>query len=74
MDYELIIERRQPSCGGKSPFKAEILNVTTDDPEAFVRSRESGAELETSTGENGEVTIEFIDGQGMSVKYIFTED
>ena len=74
MDYELIIERRQPSCGGKSPFKAEILNITTEDPLEYVRRREPGAELETSTGESGEYIIGFIDGQGMEVKYIFTED
>ena len=40
-DYELIIERRQPTCGGQSPVKCEIRNVSTDDPAAYVRKMET---------------------------------
>ena len=38
--YELIIERRQPPCGGKPAKVVEVRSVTTDDPVAYVRSLE----------------------------------
>ena len=28
--YELAIEKKQPTCGGKSPTNCEITTVTTD--------------------------------------------
>ena len=34
--YELVIEQRQPSCGGRAPTKCEIRTVTTDEPVAYV--------------------------------------
>lgn len=36
----------QPPCGGKQPRLYEFLDIETDDPEAFVREREPGVELE----------------------------
>lgn len=38
--YELIIEQRQPTCGGRAPTKCEIRAVTTDDPIAYVQALE----------------------------------
>lgn len=34
--YELVIEQRQPTCGGRAPTKCEIRTVTTDEPVAYV--------------------------------------
>lgn len=70
--YELVIEERQPTCGGKSPTKSKIMTVTTDDPVAYVRELEPG-ELEVSTTEDGTLVIQ-ADHNGMWIKYEFTEE
>ena len=44
--YELAIEKKQPTCGGRSPTNCEITTVTTDDPMAYVKSLEAGADIE----------------------------
>jgi len=71
--YELVIEQRQPTCGGRAPTKTEILTVTTDDPVAFVRSKEKDAALEVSTNEDGALVVRAKRG-GLWIKYEFTED
>ena len=38
--YELVIEEKQPTCGGRAPTKSEIRTVTTADPVAYVREQE----------------------------------
>ncbi len=73
-NYELIIERRQPTCGGQLPTKCEIRTVSTDDPVAYVRRQEPNGELETYTTEAGEFVVELKDPRGLGVKYIFTEE
>ena len=70
--YELIVERRQPTCGGRAPTASEVRIVETDDPMAYVQGQELGLELE-KTEENGVVTISGIKN-GMWFKYEFTED
>ena len=40
--YELVIEERQPTCGGKSPTKSKSMTVSTDDPVAYVKALEPG--------------------------------
>lgn len=70
--YELIIERAQPSCGGKSPKEVQVQTVTTDDPAAYVRSVEKNGELNEATTPDGEIVITL--GSGLTqVKYSFTE-
>ncbi len=71
--YELIIQRPQPSCGGKSPYKSEILSVTTDDPVAYVRKLEPESKLEVDEPENGIFLIR-AENNGKWVKYEFSED
>ncbi|MBQ9825869.1 MAG: hypothetical protein IJM61_01645 [Firmicutes bacterium] len=73
-NYELTIERRQPTCGGQSPFKCEIRSVSTDDPVAYVRTLEPNGELNVSTDANGDLCVEHTDPRGFNVKYIFTEE
>ena len=51
--YELVIEERQPTCGGKSPTKSRIMTVTTDDPVAYVRTMEPEGALEVFTTDDG---------------------
>ena len=70
--YELIIERRQPTCGGRAPTASEVRMVETVDPMAYVQAQETGLELE-KLEENGVVTISGIKN-GMWFKYEFTED
>ena len=73
-NYELIIERRQPTCGGQSPVKCEIRNVSTDDPAEYVRKMEPNGELNIYQNESGDLVIEREDKRGFNVKYIFSEE
>lgn len=70
--YELVIEERQPTCGGKSPTKSKIMTVSTDDPVAYVKALEPG-ELEISTSDDGTLVIQ-ADHNGMWIKYEFSAD
>ena len=70
--YELIIERRQPTCGGKSPTTSEVRMVETGDPMAYVQAQEPNIQLE-SASEDGVITITGVKN-GMPFKYEFTED
>ena len=71
--YELVIEQRQPTCGGRSPTKAEIRTVTTDDPIAYVKALESSCELDVTINDDGTLVI-CADHNGLWIKYEFTED
>lgn len=71
-NYELVIEERQPTCGGKSPTKSRIMTVTTDDPVAYVKTLEPG-ELEVSTTDDGTLVVQ-ADHNGMWIRYEFTEE
>ncbi len=72
-NYELLISERQPTCGGKSPVKTEILTVSTDDPLSYVKAREPLCELEYSTDEDGTIIIK-TQHHGLEIKYEFSED
>lgn len=72
MLYELIIETRQPACGGKSPTVVEFLELEIADPVAFVQSREPGLELIRETGPDGDLILR-VDTDKHQVKYQFTE-
>ncbi len=72
-NYELVIEQRQPTCGGRAPTKNEIRMVSTDDPMAYVRAQEPGCEPEIVRDEDGVVEIKF-QRNGLWVRYEFTED
>ena len=71
--YELIIEQRQPPCGGKSPVDVNICSVTTDDPMAYVKNLEKDGELRMETTDQGEIVIRLECG-AKSIKYTFTEE
>lgn len=71
--YELIIERRQPPCGGKSPKVVQVQTVTTDDPVAYVRSIEKDGELQVTVNPDGEIVVS-LDVGAKQIKYSFTED
>lgn len=70
--YELLIEQKQPTCGGRSPTKCEIRTVTTADPVAYVQALEPSCRLEVEQTAEG-VTIRTERG-GLWIKYEFTED
>ena len=71
--YELIIEKRQPVCGGKSPKDVKVMTVTTDDPVAYVRQIEKDGELKVSTSPAGELVVEIEEG-ARGVRYSFSEE
>ena len=56
--YELVIEKKQPTCGGRAPTKSEIKTVTTADPVAYVRGLEPNGKLEVETTANGVYSVE----------------
>ena len=70
--YELIIERKQPTCGGRAPVASEVRVVETADPKAYVEQQEPGLELEVAE-ENGVITVSGVKN-GMWFRYEFTED
>ena len=70
-EYELVIEHRQPHCGGKSTFVHEITEVATDDPMAYVAAKEKGATLEMREY-NGKIEIVCVRDKE-PVTYEFTE-
>ena len=70
--YELIIEQKQPTCGGRAPTTSEVRMIETDDPMTYVKAHEPGLALE-GTVENGVVTISGVKN-GLWFKYEFTED
>lgn len=69
--YELLIEQKQPTCGGRAPTKCEIRTVTTEDPVAYVQVLESSCKLEVEQTEEG--VIIRTEHNGLWVKYEFTE-
>ena len=71
--YELTIERQQPTCGGRAPKACEVRNIVTDDPMAYVKSLEAGAEIELVSEEDGVILIR-AERNGLWVNYEFTED
>ena len=70
--YELIIERRQPTCGGQSPTRSEVRMVETNDTMGYVQKHEPGLELER-VEEDGVITISGVKN-GLWFKYECTED
>lgn len=73
-NYELIIERRQPPCGGKQTKLYDFQNVETDDPVAYVRAHEQDVsdDMEVDRSKDGVVCIQFTRGI-QPVRYEFTE-
>ena len=69
--YELTIETRQPTCGGKSPTNVELMEVELEDPMAFVRSREFDLPLETEHTPDGDLVVR-VDKDKHQVTYTFT--
>ena len=72
-DYELIIERRQPSCGGKDPRDVKMMNVSTDDPAEYVRNAEKTRDVTVTEKPDGEIVVEVSLG-ARQVRYSFTEE
>ena len=70
--YELIVERRQPTCGGRAPTASEVRIIETNDPLSYVQNEEPGLPLESAT-EGGVITISGVKN-GLWFKYEFTED
>ena len=59
-EYELTIQIKQPHCGGKFPYKREILEIETAD------------EYFTVFYEENELTV-YVNFERYDAKYIFTE-
>ena len=71
--YELVIERLQPSCGGKSPKEVKVMTVTTDNPLTYVQALEPAGNLEVETSDAGEIIISLNEGL-KHITYTFTEE
>lgn len=70
--YELLIEQKQPTCGGRAPTKCEIRTVTTEDPVAYVQALEPSCMLEVEQVPKGLVVK--TERGGLWIKYEFTEE
>ena len=77
MNYELVITKTQPPCGGKPTTHHEIRSVDVDDIIAYVRQSEKDMPadypLEARDNGKGTVTVEFESGKS-TITYEFTED
>ena len=71
-EYELVIERLQPSCGGKSPKDVKVQTVTTDNPLVYVQGMEPDGDLTVETAGNGDLVISLNKGL-KHITYTFTE-
>ena len=71
--YELVIERLQPSCGGKDPKEVKMMTVTTDNPVAYVEQMEPAGNLQVETADNGDIVISLDEGM-KHITYTFTEE
>ena len=71
--YELVIERLQPSCGGKSPKEVKMMTVTTDNPLVYVQGLEPAGNLQVETSDWGEIVISLNEGL-KHITYTFTEE
>ena len=71
--YEVIVERRQPTCGGKSPKDVQMRNVATEDPVQYVREQEQVENVTVTTTPEGEIIVDAALG-AKQVRYSFTED
>ena len=71
--YELLIEQKQPTCGGRAPTRTEIRTVTIEDPVAYVQTLEPSCKLEVTEEEDGTLRIT-TEHNGLWIKYEFTED
>ena len=72
-NYEVIVERLRPSCGGQDPKEVKMLTAATDDPLAYVRTREPDGELTREVNAAGEIVITLDKGL-KHITYTFTED
>ena len=77
MNYELVITKTQPPCGGKSTTTHEIRAVETDDLIGYIRTSESDLPkdfpLEGMSDGKGTTRFEFQSGAS-TITYEFTED
>ena len=71
-EYELTIETRQPPCGGQLPKRVEIMEISTDDPVAYVQALEPDIQVEVTHSEDGELVI-LAEKDQRQVKYSFAE-
>ena len=71
--YELLITQQQPTCGGRAPTRSEVRNVTTEDPLAYVKSQEAGAEPVLLQDEGGVLLYQVVRNDHW-IRYEFTEE
>lgn len=71
--YELIIERRRPSCGGKDPKEIKMMTVSTDDPVEYVKAAEKTEDVTVTEKPDGEIVVEVSLG-ARQMRYSFTEE
>ena len=72
-NYELVIERLQPSCGGKDPKEVKVLSVSTENPLVYVQGLEPDGDLTVETAGNGDIVISLDKGL-KHITYTFTEE
>lgn len=71
-EYELVIERLQPSCGGKDPKEVKMMTVSTDNPLTYVQQLEPAGDLVVETGKSGDIVISLNEGM-KHITYTFSE-
>lgn len=72
-EYEVIIVDMTP-CGGEKYANREVMEVETDNPEAWVRAHSRHPNiLDIGTDATGDLVITTGDGHGYITRYTFSE-
>ncbi|SFA86896.1 hypothetical protein SAMN05216249_10423 [Acetitomaculum ruminis DSM 5522] len=74
-EYEVAIKRKQPTCGGRTPYDSRIIEIETDDPISFVKTEEKEEDLEMKIerSDDGSIVIIIDNPPYHVVEYSFTE-
>lgn len=70
-EYELVIESYNP-CGGVSYAQKKFMEITTDDPVAYVKNYAMVDHVDVFS-ENDDELILMVEQNGYVQKYYFTE-
>ena len=72
-NYEVILERSQPTCGGKAPKEVKVMTVSVEDPIQYVKDLEKTEQVDVTVKPDGEIVVN-VELGAKRIKYSFSED
>lgn len=71
-DYEVLVETINP-CGGGRHAAKEFIDVSTDNPERYVRENGRFPIIDVTVKPEGDVIVTTGDAAGNIIRYTFTK-